>query len=273
MNQLNEKIAEYFQENQENLVNELLPHTLDHLNLTYTDEDLKQHDQMLSALLERVAKSLHRTDKETNEAETGYDSEDYFYSQGVLLKNTVDVLSVFRLKLVNHLRDTELIKEARLDEGFELVEQLIFAFDAAIRQTTKNYNALKEREKEDFEQHLNSMSTPVVLIDDAQAVVPLVGEFSTERFEIVMKNTLEKVKKHNLRVIFIDFSGIATFDSVFINDIFHMTKTIQLLGTRTVLTGIQTDIATAAVEANMSFEKLETFGELRQALDIINKRK
>jgi rsbT co-antagonist protein RsbR len=270
---LNGKMADYFHNNQTLLVDELLPTTLDELSLNYTEKDLNQHYDMLRSLLDRVAKSLLRTDEETDAAEPGYDSENYFYAQGLLLKQTVDVLCVFRLSLLRHLRSSELIHQAHVEEGMEVSEQIVFAFDAAIRATTENYNLLKEREHEEFERNLNSISTPVVLIDDTQAVVPLVGEFSSERFEVVMENTLQKIKDYSLRVLFLDFSGIATFNQVFINDIYNLTQTIELLGTRTILTGIKTEMAAAAVQANMNFEKLETFGELRHALDSINKRK
>ncbi|MGI8316397.1 STAS domain-containing protein [Halobacillus mangrovi] len=272
MENLNHKMANYFQDNQTLLVDELLPGTLNELELDYTEKDLNQHYEMLRSLLDRVAKSLLRTDEETDAAEPGYDSENYFYAQGLLLKQTVDVLCVFRLSLLKHLSNSNLIHQARVEEGLEVAEQIIFAFDAAIRATTENYNLLKEKEHEEFERSLNHISTPVVLIDDSQAVVPLVGEFSSERFEVVMENTLQKIKEYGLRVLYLDFSGIATFNHVFINDIYNLTQTIELLGTRTILTGIKTEMAAAAVKANMSFENLETFGELRHALDSINKK-
>ncbi|REJ09122.1 STAS domain-containing protein [Halobacillus trueperi] len=270
MDRLNERLAQYFHDNQTALVNELLPKTLDKLQINYTDQDLNYHFEMLRLLLDRVAKSLLQHPDETNAAAIGYDTENYLYSKGVLLKQTVDVLSVFRLSLMKHMRSSNLIQEAKIEEGFVVAEEVVTAFDAAIRATTDSYNKTKEREHEEMEKHLNAVSTPVVLIDEFQAVLPLVGEFSTERFDVVKDHTLHKVKEHGLRLLFIDFSGIATFNEVFINDLFNLTKTIKLLGTRTVLTGIRTEMAIAAIQSEMNFEELETFNDLKQALITIN---
>ncbi|WP_226584752.1 STAS domain-containing protein [Halobacillus litoralis] len=272
MKSLNKRLAEYFENNQTTLVNELLPKTLDQLEIVYSDNDLNYHFEMLRLLLDRVAESLLQHPDETNAAEIGYDTENYLYSQGVLLKQTVDVLSVFRLSLMKHMRKSDLIKEAKVEEGFIVTEEVVSAFDAAIRATTESYNRTKEREHEEMERNLNAVSTPVVLIDEFQAVLPLVGEFSPERFEIVKDHTLHKVKEYGLRLLFIDFSGIATFDDVFINDLFNLTKTIKLLGTRTVLTGIRTEMAIAAIQSEMDFKELETFNDLKQALLTINDR-
>ncbi|MCA1010302.1 STAS domain-containing protein [Halobacillus halophilus] len=270
MANLNEKMADYFKEHQTILVNELLPRTLDQLEIDYSERDLNYHFDMLRRLLDRVAKSLLRTDEETTAAEIGYDSENYFYSKGVLLKQTIDVLSVFRLSLLKHMRKTDLVNEGRVEEGFMVSEQIVYAFDAAIRATTENYNKTKEEEHAKMEKHLNAISTPVVLINHHQAVLPLVGEFSQDRFEVVMDQTLHKVKEHSLHILFIDFSGIADFDTIFINDLFNLTRTIELLGTRTVLTGIRTEMAMAAIQAGMNFDQLETYSDLRQALEAIN---
>ncbi|ELK46441.1 STAS domain-containing protein [Halobacillus sp. ACCC02827] len=270
MTALNQRFAQYLADNQTTLVNELLPKTLDELQIKYTESELNYHFEMLRLLLDRVAKSLLQHPDETNAAEIGYDMENYLYSQGILLKQTVDVLSVFRLALIRHMRKSEFIYEAKVDEGFLVTEEIVAAFDAAIRATTANYNWTKEKEHTEMENHLNEISTPVVLIDEFQAVLPLVGEFSPERFDIVKEHTLNKVKEHSLRLLFIDFSGIATFDDVFINDLFNLTKTIKLLGTRTVLTGIRTEMAIAAIQSGMNFKDLETFNDLKQALVTIN---
>ncbi|WP_281659208.1 STAS domain-containing protein [Halobacillus sp. Cin3] len=270
MDSLNQRLAQYFEDNQTKLVSELLPATLDQLEIDYTDQELTYHFDMLSLLLDRVARSLLQHPEETNAAEIGYDTNNYLYSQGVLLKQTVDVLCVFRLSLMKHMRKSDMIKEAKVEEGFLVTEEVVTAFDAAIRATTDNYNKLKEQEHEKIEKDLNEVSTPVVLIDEFQAVLPLVGEFSPDRFEVVKDHTLHKVKEYNLRLLFIDFSGIATFDDVFIHDLFNLTKTIKLLGTRTVLTGIRTEMAMAAIDSEISFKELETYNDLKQALLTVN---
>lgn len=270
MGNLNKRLARYIEDNQTTLVNELLPRTLDELEIVYSDNDLNYHFEMLRLLLDRIAKSLLQNPDETSAAEIGYDTKNYLYSQGVLLKQTVDVLSIFRLSLMKHLHSSKMVKEANIEESFSVTEKVVAAFDAAIRATTDSYNKTKVKEHEEMEKHLNSVSSPVVLIDEFQAILPLVGKFSPERFDVVKNHTLHKVKEHSLRLLFIDFSGIATFDDVFINDLFNLTRTINLLGTRTVLTGIRSEVAIAVIKSEMNFEELETFNDLKQALVTIN---
>lgn len=71
------------------------------------------------------------------------------------------------------MRTTDLVKVGKVEEGFLVSEQIVYAFDAAIRATTDNYNKTKEKEHAEMEKHLNAISTPVVLINHHQAVLRL----------------------------------------------------------------------------------------------------
>ncbi|KIL45796.1 STAS domain-containing protein [Jeotgalibacillus soli] len=266
MGQLNEIVSRYLQDNQTDITNELLPQTLNELNIKFSEKDLIHHYEMLRSLLDRVSESLLTSKEATVENETGYDISNYFFDKGVLLKHTINVLCVFRLSLLKHLRQSDLFEDSQIHEGFLILEEIMFAFDVAIRTTTQNFNDKAQKNKEVMEYEYDEISAPVVVIDKSRAVLPLIGNFTPRRLQNLIENTLDQVSSKSVNTIIVDFSGIATFDTFVAKHLFDLIDSLKLIGTKTIITGVHPSMALTAVHLGVDLSKIESYGQLRQFL-------
>ena len=260
------RIADYFLSHEKEITKELLPRTLEELNISFTQEDLDNHYRLLGDLLKRVAKSLLTTNEETSQNEPGYDSFNYFLEKGVKLKETVSILSRFRLSLLRFLRNAQLIQGTELNEGLTVYEEIIYAFDEAIRMTTLNFNERIEQNKVNMEKEMDKISAPVVWINNTHAVLPLVGAFSESRMETVTINTLNQVSKQQVSRLIIDFSGLIHFDNMIAHKLFELIHSVELLGTEAIISGFTPDMARTAVQLGIDLRRLKVYGEIRKAI-------
>ena len=266
MDTFQEKISNYFFSHEKEITQELLPKTLEELDISFTKEDLDIHYQLLGDLLKRVAKSLLTTNEETARNEPGYDSFNYFFEKGVKLKETVSILSRFRLSLLKFLREAEIIHGTELTAGLIVYEEIVFTFDEVLRMTTLNFNEKTEQNKVSMEMEMDKISAPVVWINHTHAVLPLVGAFTPSRMETVTINTLNQVSNQQVARLIIDFSGMINFDEIIAYKLFELIQSVELLGTEAIISGFTPEMAKTAVQTGIDMTKLKVYGELRSAI-------
>src|SRR5690606_6592405 len=133
-------IAKFIEQENQSLTEKLLKKTTMQLELELTDEQQEKHTQLLGFLLEKIAKGLLLTRLETQELDLDYDVDRFFYHDGTLLKNTVEILSSFRLLLHREILETGLLQKSSATDVTWLYHHLIYIFDDAIRKTTANFN-------------------------------------------------------------------------------------------------------------------------------------
>ncbi|WP_409300180.1 STAS domain-containing protein [Peribacillus sp. SCS-155] len=266
MGEFRNKVAEYLNVHQKEIIHTLLPQTLKDLNITFTKQDLDIHFRMLDSLLGRIAASLLISKAETTKNEPGYDPLNYFFDRGVQLKETVAVLCSFRLSLLKYLRQSKVIMADELDDGLQIYETIIFAYDEVIRMTTYRFNEQMNYTQLNMERELDGVTAPVVWINDTHAVMPLVGTFSSSRMNKIMENTLAQVSQQNVQKLIIDFSGVINFDIVLGKSLFDLICSLELVGTEVVITGFTPAMAKTSVDLDVDFSSLKIFGQLKQAL-------
>ncbi|OIK13369.1 STAS domain-containing protein [Bacillus sp. MUM 13] len=266
MRQLNSKVVDYFKEHQEDVIKTLLPRNLEELNIKFTEQDLQIHYEMLHLLLDRVTSSLKISKEEISKNELGYDSLNYFFNHGVQLKETVAVLGSFRLSLLKYLRNSKIIDGNDLEDGLQIYETIIFAFDEAIRITTQQFNNQTEQNKLTMENELDNVAAPIVFINDDDAVMPLVGGFSSSRMDSVVNNTLNQVVKLDVRKLIIDFSGFVGVSTVIFQKLFELIGALKLVGTKVEISGFSPKMAKTVTELGLDLTHVPVYGQLRHAL-------
>ena len=96
-------IAAFITDEKESVTEILLQQAAEQLELSLSEEQLAQHYELLELLLDKVSKGLLLTRQETQELDLDYDVEQFFYNDGTLLQNTVEIISTFRLLLHREL--------------------------------------------------------------------------------------------------------------------------------------------------------------------------
>lgn len=261
-----QKVADFIRAENKSLTEELLNQTIDHLNLDLTDEQVEKHKGLLEVLLDNVATGLLSTERETKDLELEYDIDNFFYYDGALLKDTIEIISTFRLSLLYELQHRGLVETNDAQDLSQLYHLIIYIFDDAIRNTTKKFNLENVKVIERIEQEILELAAPIVSIKKGIAVLPLIGSFSELRASNISTRVIPKVVDMNINMLIIDFSGIENFDAYTAKKIFQIREVLQVLGIQPIITGLRPSIAQTAVSVGIDTKNLQTYATVQQFL-------
>lgn len=113
---------------------------------------------------------------------------------------------------------------------------------------------------------LQAMSTPFIPITGEIVVMPLIGQMDGKRAEQVMEVALSGVASSGARVVILDLTGLATVDSTVAALLARTASSLRLLGTETILTGIQPAVAQTLVGLEIDLAGTTTRATLQSAI-------
>lgn len=114
------------------------------------------------------------------------------------------------------------------------------------------------------------MSAPVILLTNGTGLLPLVGEISTYRAQILFEKALQQSADYRLERLFIDLSGVPIIDTMVAHQIFQLIDGLRIIGVKTALAGISPDIAQTAIQLGINFGEIEVYNTLVQAMKLKN---
>lgn len=120
---------------------------------------------------------------------------------------------------------------------------------------------------------LEELSVPMVPLAKGIAVMPIVGQIDTNRAQLIIETALTKSAQLQLHYLIFDISGVLIVDTMVANNTFQIVKALQLIGTKTMITGIRPEIAQSMVSLGIEFRSIKTRATLEQALEEIGFRK
>lgn len=138
------------------------------------------------------------------------------------------------------------------------------AIQSVIRDITKRKES--ERTLEKMSKEINTLSAPVVPILEGVAVLPLVGSINLERANYILKHVPLKVQEQNVHTLISDFSGIYELDAIVIQCLFETSAVLNMLGVRSIVTGIRPQIAQSVVQLGADLSLIQIIGTLQQAV-------
>ncbi|GKW46678.1 STAS domain-containing protein [Planococcus sp. NCCP-2050] len=131
--------------------------------------------------------------------------------------------------------------------------------------TSQNTKAAQERLYAQ-QQMIIEMSAPVILLTKHSGFLPLIGEITTHRAQIIFEKTLRQSAKHNIEKLFIDLSGVPIIDTMVAQQVFQLINGLKIIGVKTALSGLSPVIAQTAVHLGIKFVDIEVYNTLAQAL-------
>lgn len=269
MDNILQEIAEFMREENKSLTEDLLRQAMDQLELQLTDKQMTKHKELLAVLLNKVSTGLLSTQQETHSIELEYDIDNFFYYDGTLLRKTVEIISTFRLSLLQEIQNRGLLETSHATDISRLYHHIIYIFDDAIRKTTKNFNLENQKVLDATEQEIMELAAPIVPIKNGIGIMPLIGEFSDARASYLSTEVIPKIAELGIERLVIDFSGIYHFDTHVAQQIFQIRDILQLLGIQPVVTGIRPVIAQTAVSLGIDVKDLQTYGTVKEFLEIV----
>lgn len=175
----------------------------------------------------------------------------------------LDALSATRALLLEHLRrslEDAAQRETALAQLEESLHRAHLWFFEAYLQDYENRLAQQQRA-------LAELSTPVIQIHENILVVPLVGAIDTERARRIMEELLLGITRYQAEMVIIDITGVPVVDTAVANHLLQTVKAARLLGTRSILVGISSEVAQALVHLQIDLSEVITRSNLQAGIE------
>jgi rsbT co-antagonist protein RsbR len=134
--------------------------------------------------------------------------------------------------------------------------------------------AVAKRQREDHLEQLGAsqraalleLSSPIIEVLDGVLCLPVIGSIDEDRGMKMTDDLLARVAKTHVRRVVIDVTAIKSFDDGAIRQLVRMIRSVKLLGTTCVISGLSPELARVAVESGLAFTGIEMFQTLRDAI-------
>lgn len=113
---------------------------------------------------------------------------------------------------------------------------------------------------------IDSMEAPMISVWDGILLVPLVGEVSERRAQIVLERLLEAIRRESIRLVFLDLSGVPTVTEWSAATLLRAVSAARLLGAEAEIVGMSAAIAKLVTTQKTSFAGVRIHASLRVGL-------
>jgi rsbT co-antagonist protein RsbR len=113
---------------------------------------------------------------------------------------------------------------------------------------------------------IDSMAVPVITVWDGIVLVPLVGEVSQRRANLVLERLLHAISAGSVRLVFMDLSGVPGVDETSASTLVRAASAARLLGAQTEIVGVSPAIAQTLVKHGIELGGVKTHATLRDGL-------
>jgi rsbT co-antagonist protein RsbR len=115
---------------------------------------------------------------------------------------------------------------------------------------------------------IRALSAPIIQVWDRVLALPVVGTLDEERAAEITGRLLDAVMDRKARYAILDLTGVETVDEGTANHLVKIIRSIHLLGTKSIVTGIGPAMAQTLVALGAGFGSALTVSNLREAIKI-----
>ena len=123
--------------------------------------------------------------------------------------------------------------------------------------------ALEHREQQ---ARIHELSTPVVEIWDGILLLPIIGTLDDQRSSQMATALLQTVRAKSAQVVIIDITGCTVVDTYTAAHLINTVRSVRLLGTMAIITGVSASIASDLVKLGVELEDIGTRRRLADGL-------
>lgn len=113
---------------------------------------------------------------------------------------------------------------------------------------------------------LFELSTPIIPISDRILVMPLIGSMDEARSEQIRAQALSRASRSHADVMIIDITGMTRVDQQFAQALVRTIRALRLLGTQTLVTGIQSQVAQTLIMQKVDLTEVTTLATLQNGI-------
>ncbi|TYS90362.1 STAS domain-containing protein [Rossellomorea aquimaris] len=157
-----------------------------------------------------------------------------------------------------------------LKEVFEWERKINFALDYVLETFTSTFLNILMNRLQAQSTLIKELSTPVISLTSEVGLLPIIGDIDTTRARTILESTLQQSADAHLSMLIIDLSGVVLVDTMVAQQIFHLIDALNLLGVKSVITGIHPEVAQTAIHLGLDFSNIHTENSLERIIaDVI----
>jgi rsbT co-antagonist protein RsbR len=160
---------------------------------------------------------------------------------------------------------------AKYQHDLELLNRILDCYEPAANRiaVTVGVSFVDERERVIHEQQeaMRELSTPVLQLRDRLLILPIIGGLDSARARQLTEQLLAAIRDNRATVVVIDITGVATIDRTVANHLVQTVEASRLMGARTILTGLSSEIAQTLVDLGVDLGMMKTVGDLQGGLE------
>ncbi|WNF25052.1 STAS domain-containing protein [Mesobacillus jeotgali] len=217
-----------------------------------------------------VAKSLYQTEeemKETISAWTSQTAADRIKSKTDLTEvawNSGVFRRVYWEYVQKFVKQTEM--EITLDDVFTWEKKINYTLDYVFETFIVVFMEILMNRLASQATLIKELSAPVISLTKEVGLLPLIGEIDTTRAKGLMESTLTQSIDARINTLIVDLSGVVMVDTMVAHQIFKLMDALNLLGVRSIVTGIRPEVAQTAVQLGIDFSGITTEGNLQNVV-------
>ncbi len=168
----------------------------------------------------------------------------------------------------------EAAREALLGELMTRTAELREAKDGIERELVEKGRANAERAALHEQiitaqrSRLLELSTPLIPITDRILIMPLIGTMDTDRAQQAIDSLLEGASSRSAEFVILDITGLKRVDESVASMLLVAASSLRLLGTRTVITGVRSEVARTLVHINVPLQGIVTKATLQDGIAV-----
>jgi rsbT co-antagonist protein RsbR len=160
---------------------------------------------------------------------------------------------------------------AKYQQDLEKLNRILDEYEPAANRiaVTVGVSFVEERERVISEQQeaMRELSTPVLQFRERLLILPIIGVLDSDRARQLTEQLLGSIQEKRARVVVIDITGVATIDETVANHLVQTVEASRLMGARTILTGLSSEIAQTLVDLGVDLSMMKTVGDLQGGLE------
>jgi len=116
------------------------------------------------------------------------------------------------------------------------------------------------------EEAISALSTPILKVWDSVLALPLIGVVDSQRAAAMMERVLDEIIETRSRYLILDLTGVEIIDTSTADHIIKIVRAVELLGARSVITGIRPAVAQTMTSLGVDLSKMETVRNLQEGI-------
>ncbi|WP_180955398.1 STAS domain-containing protein [Peribacillus deserti] len=151
------------------------------------------------------------------------------------------------------------------------LSDLLAEVDAILTLTIYGFsNAFTKHTEQQLKEKENmyvKISVPLVPISPITAILPLVGEITDLRSEVLLQETLHACTSKRYENLILDVSGIYSVNTVVIDTLSKLIDCLNLLGVDVMVTGLRKELSLSFVEHGIFLRGVRIYSNLSKAIE------